>query len=73
MRLENVMQRMGAKYTRLRNFKRDLKVVLDDFLARGWIRSYSFTASGNSELLKVSKVATPTQLRAIERRQLALS
>lgn len=73
MRLETIMQRMGAEYARIRDFKRDLKIVLDDFLARRWIRSYSFTASGNSELLKVSKVATPTQLRAIERRQLALS
>jgi hypothetical protein len=73
MRLETVMQRVGAEYARLRDFKRDLKVVLDDFLTRGWIRSYSFIASGSSELLKVSKVATPTQLRAIERRQLALS
>lgn len=73
MRLETLMQRMGAEYARLRDFKRDLKVVLDDFLTRGWILSYSFTTSGNSELLKVSKVATPTQLRAIARRQLALS
>ena len=68
MLVETLMHRVGAEYDRLRDFKRDLRVVLEDFLARGWIRSYHFTPGVNGELLELDKVPTPSQQRTIERR-----
>jgi hypothetical protein len=68
MLVETLMHRVGAEYDRLRDFKRDLKVVLEDFLARGWIRSYRFVAGASGELVELDKVPTPSQQRAIERR-----
>jgi hypothetical protein len=70
MLLETLMHRVGAEYHRIRDFKRDLKLVLDDFITRGWLRSYQFTESVNGELLELIKVATPTQERMIEARRL---
>jgi len=70
MRLDTLMQRVGAEYASLRFFKRDLRVVLDDFVSRGWIVSYGFSvAAGGSDLLEIRKIPTPTQARAIERRR----
>jgi len=69
MRLETLMQRLGAEYERLRDFKRDVKAVLSDFQARDWIRSYRCVrAAGDGELLAIEKVRTPSQARAFERR-----
>lgn len=70
MRVETLMRRVGAEYERLRDFKRDVRAVLDDFVVRGWIRRYGFVAGANGELLEVDKVPTPSQARAIERRRL---
>jgi hypothetical protein len=65
------MQRVGAEYARLRDFKRDLKAVLDDFQARGWVRGYSFSPGSEGELVAMDKLRTPTQVRAIAKRQLS--
>ena len=56
MRVETVMQRMGAEYARLRDFKRDLKMVLDDFLARGWIRSYALKRAERTSFLRCQEL-----------------
>lgn len=69
MRLETLMRRLGAEYTRIRDFKRDLRVTLDDFVERGWLRSYSFVPSTGGELLAVENVPTVSQQRSIERRR----
>ena len=71
MRLETLMHRVGAEYARIRDFKRDLKVVLDDFRQRGWIRAYRFVAGVDGALLAIEKVRTPTQVRALAQRVLA--
>ncbi len=69
MLVETLMHRMGAEYTRLRDFKSDLRTVLDDFTVRSWIKSYCFVASAHGgELLEIKKAPTPTQARAIKRR-----
>jgi len=68
MLLETLMHRVGAQYQRLRDFKSDLKNVLEDFIRRGWIRSYRFTAGAHGELVEIRKIATPTQTRALLRR-----
>jgi hypothetical protein len=68
MLLETLMRRLGAEYSSVRYFKRDLKAVLDDFAARGWIRSYHFARRANGEALAIDKVPTPAQQRMIERR-----
>jgi hypothetical protein len=67
-RVETLMRRLGADYERLRDFKRDLKAVLEDFQAREWVRSYRFLPGAAGELLAIDKVRTPTQVRALERR-----
>jgi len=69
MLVETLMHRVGAEYARLRDFKSDLKVVLDDFIARGWVKSYVLVPGSHGERLEIKKVPTPTQVRAIERRQ----
>jgi hypothetical protein len=69
MKVQTLMHRAGAKYDRLRNFKRELKSVLDDFCSRGWIKSYRFIAHDGEELLEIDKVQVPTQARALTRRQ----
>ena len=69
MLLETLMRRLGAEYGRLRDFKRDLRETLEDFVARGWIRSYRFAAGVDGELLAIQNIPTPSQLRAIERRR----
>ncbi len=69
MRVGTLMRRVGADYANLRFFKRDLKAVLDDFVARGWLRSYRFTVGTEGELLEIDKVPSPSQMRAIERRK----
>jgi len=70
MRVVTLMHRIGAEYDRVRDFKRDLKAVLEDFAQRGWIRSYRFAAGADGELVEISKIGTPAQVRAIERRRL---
>lgn len=67
IRLDNLMARIGAHYSRLRDFKADLRVVLDDFQKRGWIRSYAIGKSDRG-LVEIDKVPTPSQARAIEAR-----
>jgi len=69
MRVETLMHRVGADYGRLRDFKADLRAVLDDFIAREWIKAYRFVPGARSELLEIKKDPTPTQTRAIQRRQ----
>ena len=69
MLVQTLMHRVGAEYERLRDFKRDLKAILEDFQSRGWIRSYRFVSGVNGELLAIDKVPTPSQARVIERRR----
>ena len=68
MLLVTLMRRLGAEYARVRDFKRDLRETLEDFVARGWIRGYRFVASTGGELLAIDNVPTASQRRAIERR-----
>ncbi len=69
-RVDTLMRRVGAEYANLRFFKRDLKIVLEDFLARGWIRKYEFQPGGRGvELISIDKVPSPSQRRAIESRR----
>jgi hypothetical protein len=68
MRLDTLMHRVGAEYASLRFFKRDLKTVLDDFMARGWICGYSFTYGSGTDLLEIQKVPTPSQLRSLSKK-----
>lgn len=70
MRLDTLMQRVGAEYGRLRAFKAALEAVLEDFRARGWIRGYTI-GKGDGALVMVDKVPTPSQARAIEARDAA--
>jgi hypothetical protein len=74
MRVDTLMHRVGAEYSSERFFKRDLKHVLDNFAARGWIRGYKFTLSNSEgeELLEIDKVATPSQVRANARQLIAV-
>lgn len=67
MLLKTLMHRVGAEYERLRDFKRDLKLVLDNFVDRGWIQRYRFSASTGGELLELKKVPTPTQVRRLKK------
>lgn len=67
MRLETLMQRVGAEYDRLRDFKAALDGVLADFARRGWIRSYAL-GKGSGAIVEIDKVPTPSQARAIEAR-----
>ncbi len=67
MRLDTLMQRVGAEYARLRAFRAALELVLDDFSARGWVRSYKI-GRGDSGLITIDKVQTPTQARALAAR-----
>ncbi len=69
MRVETLMHRVGADYGRLRDFKADLRAVLDDFVTREWIKVYRFVPGARGELLEIKKEPTPTQARAIQRRQ----
>ncbi len=64
------MRRVGAEYANLRFFKRDLKILLEDFLARGWIRKYEFQPGGRGvKLISIDKIPSPSQRRAIEGRR----
>ena len=74
MRVNTLMRRVGAEYSSERFFKRDLKHVLDNFAARGWIRGYKFTLSNSEgeELLEIDKVQTPSQVRANARQLVAV-
>uniref|UniRef100_E6PJC2 Uncharacterized protein n=1 Tax=mine drainage metagenome TaxID=410659 RepID=E6PJC2_9ZZZZ len=67
MRLDTLMQRVGAEYARIRAFRAALELVLDDFVARGWVRSYKI-GRGDSGLIAIDKVQTPTQARALAAR-----
>jgi hypothetical protein len=70
MRIDTLMQRLGAQYSRLRDFKRDLKNTLNDFIARRWIRSFEFQAgSCGVELVMINSIPSPSQQRAIEGKQ----
>jgi len=70
MRMDTLMQRLGASYTRVRDFKRELKETLEDFLARGWIRSFEFApGERGTELLRIDKIPTPAQKRVLENRR----
>jgi hypothetical protein len=68
MRLDTLMERAGAEYGRLRDFKASLKEVLEDFVRRGWIHSYAFTPSTGGELVEINKIPTPTQQRNLAKR-----
>ena len=68
MLVETLMHRVGAEYTRLRDFKADLRVVLDDFMARGWVERYRFVPGSRGELLEITKKPTPTQAKALRQR-----
>jgi hypothetical protein len=68
MRLDTLMERAGAEYDRLRDFKASLKEVLEDFIQRGWIHSYAFTSSTGGELVEINKIPTPTQQRNLAKR-----
>ena len=67
MRLDTLMQRVGAEYGRLRAFKSALEAVLDGFKATGWIRGYTI-GKGDGGLVTIDKVPTPTQARALAAR-----
>jgi hypothetical protein len=74
MRVDTLMQRLGAHYERLRDFKRELKSTLEDFLERGWIRAFEFQPGGRGvELIVIDKVPSPSQQRALEARRAASS
>jgi hypothetical protein len=73
MRVDTLMQRIGAEYERLRDFKRDIRTALDNLMARGWIRGYKFIVSNGEELLEIDKVPTPSQIRAVARHQLSIA
>jgi hypothetical protein len=66
IRLDTLMARVGAEYTRIRAFKAALEQVLDDFRARGWIHGYSI-GRGDAALVAIDKVRPPTQVRAAQR------
>jgi hypothetical protein len=67
MRVDTLMQRLGAHYERLRDFKRDLKSTLENFTIRGWIRGFEFQPGGRGvELIAIRKVPSPSQQRALE-------
>jgi len=67
-RIDTLMHRLGAQYGRLRDFKRDLIDTLEDFVARGWIRSFGFQPGGRGvELIAIDKIPSPSQKRALER------
>jgi hypothetical protein len=67
MRVDTLMQRLGAHYDRLRDFKRDLKATLENFVERGWIREFEFRAGGRGvELIAIGKIQSPSQYRSIE-------
>ncbi len=67
MRLDTLMQRVGAEYARIRAFRSALELVLDDFISRGWARSYKI-GRGDGGLVAIDKVQTPTQARALAAR-----
>ena len=69
IRLDTLMARVGAEYTRIRAFKAALELVLDDFKARGWIHGYA-VGHGDAGLVSIDKVRPPTQVRAAERLQI---
>lgn len=66
--LGTLMARVGAEYTRLRDFKAALEAVLEDFKARGWVHGYSIGRS-RTALVTIDKVRVPTQVRAAQRLQ----
>lgn len=68
MRLDTLMQRVGAGYGRMRDFRAALGAVLDDFVGRGWVRKYRI-GRGDSGLVMIDKVPTPTQARALAARR----
>ena len=68
MRLDTLMQRVGAEYARIRAFRGALELVLDDFVAREWVRTYKI-GRGDSGLVSIDKVPTPTQARALAARK----
>jgi hypothetical protein len=73
MRLNTLMERVGAEYSEKRHFKSDLKSVLEDFKNREWIRSYTFLKEAGHEHIYIEKVPTPTQSRHLARRLSSLS
>ena len=69
IRLDTLMTRVGAEYTRLRDFKAALELVLADFKAREWIHGYAI-GRGDGGLVAIDKVRPPTQVRAAQRLQI---
>ena len=59
-KVETLMLQSGASYTRLRDFRSDLRAALDELAARKRVRSWSIDAA---DLVHIDKEATPTQLR----------
>jgi hypothetical protein len=70
IRLDMLMARVGADYSRLRDFKSALELVLNDFKARGWISGFAI-GQGDAGLVAIDKVRTPTQVRAAQRLQIS--
>lgn len=66
IRLDMLMARVGAEYSRLRDFKSALELVLNDFKARRWISGFAI-GQGDAGLVAIDKVRTPTQVRAAQR------
>ena len=69
MRIDTLMQRVGADYGRLRDFKRELKAVLSDFEARGWIKGFGFTAGFECDIVEIEINPTPSQQRSLARQR----
>jgi hypothetical protein len=63
MRLDTLMERVGAQYSEVRHFKSDLGAVLKDFKKRAWLKNYTFAKGAESEILEIDKIRTPTQTR----------
>ena len=59
-KVETLMIQSGASYARLRDFRSDLRVALDELAARKRVRSWNIDAA---DLVHIDKEASPTQLR----------
>jgi len=67
IRAERLMIRVGSDRARVRDFKDDLRHVLDNFERRGWILSYKL-GRGDQGMIEIKKVPTPSQARALAAR-----
>lgn len=67
IRVDRLMVRVGSYRARVRDFKDDLRHVLEGFKRRGWIRAYCI-GRGDQGLVQIDKVPTPSQARALAAR-----